>query len=249
MTEVVYTRIDAEMPLPEMPGHLNGLSSEKLERYHSLHRQDDRKRMLAGDLVLRTTLAKKLRCDPSSVTFLSQRHGKPILAGIKGIHFNLSHSGNYAVAVISSSEAGIDIEEIRTLKEPGKIAEVFMSEKEFACYSNLPEELRQKWFYRIWTAKESYIKQTGNGIFEGLKSVTIDFSGPRILAYKNNKPLSALFFHEIDIDPGYCAFVCSEDQTCSDPAGFHLKNELHKEKGMNFFTTQVIGDVVRSSII
>jgi 4'-phosphopantetheinyl transferase len=217
MTEVVYTRIDIEKPLPDIQGLLKGFSPEKSERYFSLRHQDDRRRMVAGDILLRTTLARKLSCDPASVTFLYQRHGKPILSGTEGIHFNLSHSGNYAVAVLSSREAGIDIEEIRSVNEPDQIAQVFMSEKEFLSYSALPEERKQTWFYRIWTAKESYIKQTGNGIFEGLKSVTVDFSGSRIMVYKNNKPLPALFFHEIDIDPGYCAFACTTDQRCAEP--------------------------------
>jgi phosphopantetheine--protein transferase-like protein len=94
---------------------------------------------------------------------------------------------------------------------------IFMSEREFSFFSNQPEETRHSWFYRIWTAKESFIKTTGKGISEGLQSITIDFSGSRIMVYKNEKLLPAYYFHEFVIDPFYKACVCGNDPFCDNP--------------------------------
>jgi 4'-phosphopantetheinyl transferase len=210
MTEVFYTKIDPEMPETELLVKM--LSAEKLERYHSLYFDDDRQRMLTGDWLVRSVLAKKLCCTPESIVLSYSSFGKPFLANDHGIYFNLSHSGNYVGAVFSNQEAGIDVEEIRPLKEPFATAGIFMSEREFSFFSDQPEETRQSWFYRIWTAKESFIKTKGKGISEGLQSITIDFSGSRVMAFKNEEPMLAYYFYEIAIDPGYKAFVCACDQ-------------------------------------
>ena len=50
----------------------------------------------------------------SSDTLKTDEKGKPIA---EGICFNLSHSGDYVVAVFDRQAVGVDIQEHRTLKE------------------------------------------------------------------------------------------------------------------------------------
>lgn len=221
------------MSLTETETALTMLSPEKLRRYHSLHFEADRQRLLVGDWLVRSVLAKKLDCKPQSIEFRYNEYGKPYLAEDHEIYFNLSHSGNYVGAVFSDKETGFDIEEIKPLKSPFQVAGVFMSQRELSFFSGQPEENRQLWFYRFWSAKESFIKATGKGISEGLKSVTIDFTGTRILVYKNDEPLPAYYFHEIAVDPRYMAFVCGGDpdknkSTSLSRLKYNCKFERHK---------------------
>ena len=184
------------------------LSGEKRQRFYSLRNLADRQRLLAGDIIVRSVVAQKLHCTPEEINFNCNSYGKPYLPDSNGIFFNLSHSGNYTVAVFSDKEVGIDIEEIKPLMERLEIARVFMSDREHSVFSTLPEEEKQSWFYHLWAAKESFIKNTGKGVFEGLQSITVDFSGKRIHVYKNNRLLPGLYIHEVRIDPQFAVYIC-----------------------------------------
>ena len=216
VNEVFYSKIDSKLSLPEMEVLAEMLSAEKRRRFYSLRNPADRQRLITGDMLVKRVLTEKLHCMPQELNFCSNSDGKPCLMTPNGIFFNLSHSGNYAVAVFSDEETGIDIEEIKPVNDQLKVARVFMSDKEYSLFSVLPEKDRQPWFYRLWTAKESFVKNTGRGVFEGLQSITIDFSGKRIMVYKDEKLLPGYYFQEFSINPRYALFICGN----SEPASF-----------------------------
>jgi len=99
--------------------------------------------------------------------------GKPYLRS-GSFHFNLSHSGKYAAAVRDELPVGIDIEEldVRHLdlaKEVCTADELdwlsgdpadWLSGEPADCFSRDPAER----FFRIWTLKESVMKQCGSGL-------------------------------------------------------------------------------------
>ncbi|MCR4841522.1 MAG: 4'-phosphopantetheinyl transferase superfamily protein [Lachnospiraceae bacterium] len=110
-------------------------------------------------------------------------HGKPFLAGgalsepFAGIHFNVSHSGDYAVCVFSDAPVGVDIERIRPFS-PAVIKRVFSEkEKEFVngmnAFDDVPENsgLADRMYSLLWTVKESFVKQCGSGITTGFGSI------------------------------------------------------------------------------
>ena len=74
--------------------------------------------------------------------------------------FNTAHSGKYAICVISDKEVGIDIEEIKELKE--KVVERCFTKKEQKYIELSPN--KEDMFYRLWTLKESYTKCIGKGL-------------------------------------------------------------------------------------
>ena len=78
------------------------------------------------------------------------QHGKPYLRNHPEIHFNISHCEGLAVCVFSDTETGVDVERIREVKEK-VIPKVF-------------DRAEQEIFYRFWTLKESYVKQSGQGM-------------------------------------------------------------------------------------
>lgn len=101
--------------------------------------------------------------------------GKPY---IEGLHFNLSHSGQYVVMSVSEHEVGIDIQQKITVSEVG--AKAFFSDGELqrACRSDFG-------LAELWCRKEAFLKCTGNG-WDGKAASrcsvfddSVDFGGSR----------------------------------------------------------------------
>ncbi len=86
--------------------------------------------------------------------------GKPILAG--GISVSLSHAGGVVAAAISDTSVGIDIEEARPSERLPALARRFFSVRDaesITClYEGGKEEEAVSRFYRLFTAKEAYLK-------------------------------------------------------------------------------------------
>jgi len=74
--------------------------------------------------------------------------GKPYIEG--GVHFNISHSHEYAVCAVADVPVGIDIELIRPVSD--KLIKRFLND----CP---PDEA-----IREWTHRESFGKLTGEGL-------------------------------------------------------------------------------------
>lgn len=85
--------------------------------------------------------------------------GKPIFLDFPDLHFNLSHSGNFALCVLSDEgPAGVDIEIVR--KHRAGLPDYVMSPAERKQFDGSWED-----FTRIWTLKESYVKFLGQSIY------------------------------------------------------------------------------------
>lgn len=92
------------------------------------------------------------------------KYGKPYLN--KGLYFNISHTKNIVVCVLSDKEIGIDIEYLRY--SDSIVKKCFnQKEKEIIKNSNNKKEI----FTIIWTIKESYVKLLGIGLEYGLINV------------------------------------------------------------------------------
>ncbi len=108
---------------------------------------------------------------------------KPYLPGEK-YHFSISHCGNYAAAIASSTNrVGIDIELVTPRIE--RISPKFLSEEEKAYLAQweLFDQLQLEMTTVIWSAKEAVYKWYGLG---GLDFKThMQLSGP--LKYKSNQ--------------------------------------------------------------
>jgi phosphopantetheinyl transferase len=83
---------------------------------------------------------------------------KPYLPGEK-YHFSISHSGNYAATIVSSTQrVGLDIEFVTPKIE--SISHKFLHETDVACLqaSNLPGYSPLQLLAFMWSAKESLFK-------------------------------------------------------------------------------------------
>jgi len=101
--------------------------------------------------------------EPIQIDYVYDIYGKPDFADASW-HFNLSHSGEYVCLVTDNNPVGVDIQQMRPLKNY-HLAERFFSEKELAkMESCINEGEKVECFYDIWVKKESYAKLTGEGI-------------------------------------------------------------------------------------
>ncbi len=96
-------------------------------------------------------------------------HGKPAFWGSSAPHFNISHSGKYAVCALSEVPCGIDIQEKKELKNR-RIFEKILSTKEQS--EVLLSTDKTTVFYKYWTRKESFLKLTGQGITVDLREIS-----------------------------------------------------------------------------
>ena len=88
-------------------------------------------------------------------------YGKPYLKNNE-LYFNISHSYEYTVLVISNKEVGVDIEKI-TMRS--KVMEKVFDEDEKKLIKSDED------FTKIWVKKESYVKYLGMGLAYGLENV------------------------------------------------------------------------------
>ena len=97
--------------------------------------------------------------------------GKPYIENMMDIGISVSHSADHLVCAVGKGELGVDVERPKSLKNESPeemkkrltgIAERFFNPSE-AEYVKLDPVNN---FYKVWTAKESYVKLLGKGIDE-----------------------------------------------------------------------------------
>lgn len=154
------------------------LSPDEREQSGRFRFPEDRARYVAGHAALRLLLATYLGTSPEVFEFDRTKEGKPFLAGA-GIHFNLSHSGDYALVAIAHAPVGIDIERIAPRHNIMNIAARFFHPDETSWLESRAEPERLRAFYRLWTMKEAALKATGKGIGGGLDRIRVEFGPDR----------------------------------------------------------------------
>lgn len=126
--------------------------------------QSKRKQHLNAHRLLREVLAQKYGIQKATVIY--DENGKPFLADTSGIYISISHSGKAAAVAVADKPCGVDIEEIR---------EVRNSLKQRVCRPDEYEGLNSNEdFIKLWTLKEAYMKMDGAGLSYGPRNVVID---------------------------------------------------------------------------
>ncbi|GAB2045687.1 hypothetical protein AGATL06_21850 [Agathobaculum sp. TL06] len=143
--------------------------------------------------------------------------GKPYLVSEPGIHFSLSHSGDWAVCAISDHPVGVDIEWC----DPNRrdIASRFFHKEEIRYLNSLPPYARTDAFYSLWTLKESFVKSTGRGLDLPLRSFCVKLRSnarPQLDCPDMEQPYS-LFLPPFSADRSYRLAVCIQQAGAEDP--------------------------------
>lgn len=127
------------------------LTAERRCRTERYLRKADKARCLAAGLLLRYAFGEE-----SASLIKADSMGKPYLP--EGPFFNLSHSGDKVVLLVSDRPSGIDIEQIAPWSEAVAKRVFTPREQEW-----LKSQSGTDAFYRLWTAKESIMKALGLG--------------------------------------------------------------------------------------
>lgn len=141
-------------------------SQVRRERAAKCLRQEDGIRILAAEALLRDLLKKHLGDGDYPVR--PGPGGKPELVGCRDFCFNLSHSGQWVVLAYDTQPVGVDVEQVSKTARLRDLAVRFFTIEEQQYAAASPEH-----FFRIWTAKESYLKYLGTGLTRPLSSFSV----------------------------------------------------------------------------
>lgn len=141
------------------------LAPEELARAGRFHFEHDARRYRASHSALRQLLARRTGLAPQALCFDQGTYGKPRLAAAQPPHFNLSHSGGWAlIGICASAPIGVDIEAARAMDDLLALAEHNFSPREFEALRGQPQDRQPQAFLRCWTRKEACLKALGSGL-------------------------------------------------------------------------------------
>lgn len=109
------------------------LTQDELQRAARFVREADARSYIIAHAQLRRLLAQHLGCDVGAVVIATNPQGKPfIVHPEQEVHFNMSHSGQYALIGISDHSAiGVDIERLSDKRDFHAIAQRFFTQQEY----------------------------------------------------------------------------------------------------------------------
>ena len=183
---------------------LQQLSAERQQRIHHLKQEKSRKQCMGAGLLLQKVLA--LYHMEESLVRIGQ-DGKPML---KGLEFNLSHSGDLIICAVSEKPVGCDVEMIR--KAPRSVARRYFSHGELQYLVQCKEDDYDKAFFTLWTMKESYVKMTGEGLRLPTSEYELVLEGARdgLVRVIRNGEMQACYIREVSVS-GYVISICAQD--------------------------------------
>lgn len=137
---------------------------------------------LAGQIAGKISYCKiNQDAKPEEVPIFRNDYGKPYFPLNKSLNISISHCNDYAVAVVSPFEVGIDLEEI--MLRPDSFIKTWLSLKEQETLAALSN--KEFFTNKCWTMKEAYSKLLGVGgriSFKNFCSIT----KPREIGYSTN---------------------------------------------------------------
>ncbi len=161
------------------------LTPDEIASANRIRSPIQRKTWISCHVTLRIMLANWLGLNPSDVEIRKNRFGRPFLAN-STLFFSLSHTNSsFLLGFSSTGKIGVDIEKLIGEEDLDELIEYAFSEEEadFCKNGNLHDR-----FLETWTQKEAFLKATGVGLVDKLKSVNV--------AGKINNHLALLKFHQ-----------------------------------------------------
>lgn len=144
------------------------LSEDERNRAQRFRFERDARRYQASHVALRQVLGEAQQTPPERLLFNEGLHGKPRLLpqqGQRSVHFNLSHSGDWALIGLSREHPmGVDLEEPHPMDDTPALVQRLFTVSEQRSYERLPPEQGLIAFLQGWTRKEACLKALGSGL-------------------------------------------------------------------------------------
>ncbi|MED0669612.1 4'-phosphopantetheinyl transferase superfamily protein [Aneurinibacillus aneurinilyticus] len=204
MIEILFIKVPSKIDEHVFNSLISNVSKEKQQTLFRYVNVKDAYRSLLGELLVRKYLIQILNIPNEKISFRKNEYGKPFVDF--GIHFNISHSGDWVACAISNYPVGIDIERISEIDI--KIAEQFFHENEYIWLLSKEQNSQVASFFELWTIKESYIKAIGKGMHIPIHSFWIDKKQIQTVIYKQGKK-EPVTIYELELIEGYKLSCCS----------------------------------------
>ena len=157
---------------------------------------------------VRYLLATILKQAPEQIIINRTSLGKPYLVEYPNIAFNLSHTQDYFLLVISEHcNLGVDIEKFKSRPNMEGLVNKCFAITERDYWHTVSRQDQLSVFYQFWTRKEAFVKATGGGIVLGLEQCVVDVNNlKRFLSIPKQCGNSTdWFIQELDVPKNYCA--------------------------------------------
>lgn len=158
----------------------NNINSSKKIKIDKIRNKKRKIQSVLGEYLLKELL-KIYNISYSNINYIYNEEGKPYIKDYN-IYFNISHSHDYVITVISNKEIGVDIEKIRKTNISIINRICTNKEKEYVLSSNIDIEKR---LFEIFTLKEAYFKMKGLNL-NNLKSVEFIISNNNVTCNDNS---------------------------------------------------------------
>lgn len=176
---VCVWRVHLDRADPGLRAQLATLAPDEVVRAGRFIRAEDRTAFVTTRSALRSVLARQVGVSPSELKIEYGETGKPRLAKIAELQFNVSHSGRLAVIAVGiGAQLGIDVE-FRKSPVPHLDEDVF-SQEESGHIRSAADPLAA--FYDHWTCKEALIKGKGASLATASEFVPIRPGAPELVA-------------------------------------------------------------------
>lgn len=188
-------------------------------------RTNDAQRSLLGETLARHLLIQVTGSELPDQSFSTGEKGKPGPDGYKGIHFNISHSGNWVAVALSPVAVGVDVEKMRRV--PEGVARRFFSEKENHLLDNAgSEQEKAEIFFTLWTLKESFLKAIGKGLTKSLSSFTVLQTGDQAFRLTDDPEANGYFLKTFNLCDGYKLAACAANESFKEEVGIITAQKL-----------------------
>lgn len=165
--------------------------------------------------------AEKYTGRPQTLTVARTEKGKPYFSNCPQIHVSPSHSGDYFICAVADFPVGADVQIHSGLRKETKeemavrlnrIAKRFFSPEEAAFLREDPCER----FFALWTARESYVKYTGQGIDGSFESLCVLPEGEPIPMTEKPDQIArwralGVAFRQLRLAPNHTLCVCARE--------------------------------------
>lgn len=164
---------------------------------------------MIAELLLRYILRTQYGMNREEIEFEYSEYGKPFLKGrYKQICFNLSHSGDFVVCSVGTSNMGIDVERLK--KDKISFARRVLSEEEKQVWERKGIDEQIRMFYRLWTLKESYSKYVGKGLTIPFETLSFKQEGKEVNFRVDNREDHSCYFCVNELADDYYIALCTD---------------------------------------
>lgn len=159
---------------------LQWMESDRRAQVERLSNTQMRLSSICGEWLTKTMLSEISGIAAEEISLVRDKRGKPYVKNLP-LYFSVSHSGDFVACAVSDRPIGLDLEQVRQCDISA--AKRICSPKELEYILTAEDSLTR--FFRVWTAKEAYVKMTGEGI-AGMRKADFFSLGPALSVQEKN---------------------------------------------------------------